>query len=74
METVSVFAPMVLERWRRREHLFPGLVLVTLATVAWAVSILKHIIDRDRSIHLGFITACFHGVVSCVGGRRKTCC
>ncbi len=35
MEQASAFAPAVLERWRRRENLLPGLVLVALATAGW---------------------------------------
>ena len=36
MEHGGAFAPMVLERWRRRENFLPGVALVLLATVAWA--------------------------------------
>jgi predicted metal-binding membrane protein len=32
----AAFAPSVLRRWRRRENLLPGLVLVALAAVGWA--------------------------------------
>ena len=36
MESSSAFAPAVLERWRRRENLLPGLALMALAAVGWA--------------------------------------
>jgi predicted metal-binding membrane protein len=36
MESSSAFAPAVLERWRRRENLLPGLALLALAAVGWA--------------------------------------
>jgi predicted metal-binding membrane protein len=36
MEHVSAFTPSVLERWRRRENLLPGLVLLMLAVGGWA--------------------------------------
>jgi predicted metal-binding membrane protein len=32
----SAFTPAVLERWRRRENLLPGLALVVLAAFGWA--------------------------------------
>jgi predicted metal-binding membrane protein len=32
----AAFAPSVLQRWRRRENLLPGLVLVALAAAGWA--------------------------------------
>jgi predicted metal-binding membrane protein len=34
-QSTSAFAPSVLERWRRRENLLPGLALVALAAVGW---------------------------------------
>jgi predicted metal-binding membrane protein len=34
--TAGAFAPSVLERWRRRENLFPGLALLVLAATGWA--------------------------------------
>jgi predicted metal-binding membrane protein len=36
MDSSSAFAPAVLERWRRRENLLPGLALIALAAVGWA--------------------------------------
>ena len=36
MEQASAFTPTILERWRRRENLLPGLALVALAAVGWA--------------------------------------
>ncbi len=36
METSSAFAPSVLQRWRRRENLLPGLALLVLAVAGWA--------------------------------------
>ena len=36
MESSSAFAPAVLERWRRRANLLPGLALMALAAVGWA--------------------------------------
>src|SRR5215208_6735251 len=36
MDSSSAFAPAVLERWRRRENLLPGLALMALAVVGWA--------------------------------------
>ena len=36
MDSSSAFAPSVLERWRRRENLLPGLVLIALAAAGWA--------------------------------------
>jgi len=35
MEHTSVFAPSVLERWRRRENLLPGLALLVLTVLGW---------------------------------------
>jgi predicted metal-binding membrane protein len=32
----SAFTPSVLERWRRRENVLPGLTLIALAAAAWA--------------------------------------
>src|SRR5687768_3153220 len=32
----SAFAPSVLESWRRRENLLPGLALLVLAAAGWA--------------------------------------
>ncbi len=36
MEHASAFTPTVLERWRKRKNLLPGLVLVALAAAGWA--------------------------------------
>jgi predicted metal-binding membrane protein len=36
MEHASAFTPSVLERWRRRENLLPGIVLLLLAAAGWA--------------------------------------
>jgi predicted metal-binding membrane protein len=36
MEHASAFTPSVLERWRRRENLWPALALITLAAAGWA--------------------------------------
>jgi predicted metal-binding membrane protein len=35
VDSSSAFAPSVLERWRRRENLLPGLALMALAVAAW---------------------------------------
>ncbi len=36
MDSSSAFTPSVLERWRRRENLLPGLALIALAAAGWA--------------------------------------
>ncbi len=36
MEGSGAFTPSVLERWRRRENLLPGLALLVLAAAGWA--------------------------------------
>ncbi len=36
MDGSSAFTPSVLERWRRRENLWPGLALIALAAAGWA--------------------------------------
>jgi predicted metal-binding membrane protein len=36
VEGSSAFTPPVLERWRRRENLLPGLALIALAAAGWA--------------------------------------
>ncbi len=36
MEHASAFTPSVLERWRRRENLLPGIALLVLAVAGWA--------------------------------------
>jgi predicted metal-binding membrane protein len=36
VESSSAFTPSVLERWRRRENLLPGLALIALAAIGWA--------------------------------------
>ncbi len=36
MDDSSAFTPSVLERWRRRENLLPGLALIALAAAGWA--------------------------------------
>lgn len=36
MDGSSAFTPSVLEEWRRRENLLPGLALIALAAVGWA--------------------------------------
>jgi predicted metal-binding membrane protein len=36
LEQASAFAPSVLQRWRRRENLLPGLALLALAAAGWA--------------------------------------
>ena len=36
MESSSAFTPSVLQRWRRRENLLPGLALLVLAVAGWA--------------------------------------
>jgi predicted metal-binding membrane protein len=37
LEHASAFAPSVLERWRRRENLLPGIALLVLTIVGWVV-------------------------------------
>lgn len=39
MERASAFTPSVLERWRRRENLLPGLALAVLAAAGWAYAV-----------------------------------
>jgi predicted metal-binding membrane protein len=39
MDHASAFTPTVLQRWRRRENLLPGLVLVAVAVAAWAYTL-----------------------------------
>ena len=39
MDHASAFTPTVLQRWRRRENLLPGLVLVAAAAAAWAYTL-----------------------------------
>ena len=36
MDSSSAFTPSVLETWRKRENLLPGVALITLAAGAWA--------------------------------------
>ncbi len=36
MDGSSAFTPSILERWRRRENLLPGLALLALAAAGWA--------------------------------------
>jgi predicted metal-binding membrane protein len=36
VDSSSAFTPSVLERWRRRESLLPGLALIALAAAGWA--------------------------------------
>ena len=36
VDSSSAFTPSVLEMWRRRENLLPGLVLIALAAAGWA--------------------------------------
>jgi predicted metal-binding membrane protein len=36
MDGSSAFTPSVLQRWRRRENLLPGLILLVLAAAGWA--------------------------------------
>jgi predicted metal-binding membrane protein len=36
VDSSSAFTPSVLERWRRRENLLPGLALIALAAAGWA--------------------------------------
>lgn len=36
MDSSSALTPSVLKRWRRRENLLPGVVLIALATAGWA--------------------------------------
>ncbi len=36
MDSSSAFTPSVLERWRRRENLLPGLALIVVAAAGWA--------------------------------------
>ena len=36
MDGSSAFTPSVLEMWRRRENLLPGLALIALAAAGWA--------------------------------------
>ena len=36
MDGSSAFTPSVMEEWRRRENLLPGLALIALAAAGWA--------------------------------------
>ncbi len=36
MDSSSAFTPSILERWRRRENLLPGLALIVVAAAGWA--------------------------------------
>ena len=36
MEQASAFTPSVLDHWRKRENLLPGLALLLLTVVGWA--------------------------------------
>jgi predicted metal-binding membrane protein len=36
MDSSSAFTPSVFQRWRRRENLLPGLILLALAAAGWA--------------------------------------
>jgi hypothetical protein len=36
MDGSSAFTPSVFQRWRRRENLLPGLILLVLAAAGWA--------------------------------------
>ena len=53
-QSPSAFAPSVLERWRRRENLLPGLALLVLAAAGWA--------------YVAFQVASMGGVGSAMGG------
>jgi predicted metal-binding membrane protein len=39
LEHTSAFTPTVLERWRKRENLLPGVALVMLAAAGWAYTV-----------------------------------
>ncbi|HET7480620.1 MAG TPA: DUF2182 domain-containing protein [Rubrobacteraceae bacterium] len=39
MQQASSFSPAVLQRWRRRENLLPGLTLLALAAAGWAYTV-----------------------------------
>ena len=61
MEHASAFTPSVLERWRRRENLLPGLALVVLAIAGWA-----YIAYQARS--MGAMEAISGARISTMGG------
>jgi predicted metal-binding membrane protein len=56
VEHGSAFAPTVLQRWRRRENLLPGAVLVVLAVVGWS--------------YIAYQTSAMGGMEEAMGGAR----
>lgn len=54
MDDSSAFTPSVLERWRRRENLLPGLALMAIAAAGWA--------------YVGYKAAAMGGMRSAMGG------
>jgi predicted metal-binding membrane protein len=49
VEHASAFTPTVLERWRRRENLLPGLALLALAGAAWVYTAYQASIMDDTT-------------------------
>ena len=57
-QSTSAFAPSVLESWRRRENLLPGLALLVLAAAGWA--------------YVAYQAAAMWGVGSAMGGMAMS--
>jgi predicted metal-binding membrane protein len=51
----SAFTPSVLEEWRRRENLLPGLALIALAAAGWACVAYQALIVGDMGSVMGGI-------------------
>jgi predicted metal-binding membrane protein len=58
MEHVSAFTPSVLEQWRRRENLLPGLALLVLAVAGW--------------VYTAYQASAMDGMESMAGARIST--
>jgi len=61
LEQASAFAPSVLQRWRRRENLLPGLALLALAAAGWAYFVYQ-------AITMGGMEAMGGARISTMGG------
>ncbi len=63
-QSTGAFAPSVLERWRRRENLLPGLALVALAAAGWAyVAYQAASMGSMRSVVGGMAMGSIEGIV-----------
>jgi predicted metal-binding membrane protein len=64
MESSSAFTPSVLEMWRRRENLLPGLSLMALAAAGWAyVAYQAASMGNMRSVVGGMAMGGIEGIV-----------